>query len=97
MKTTREKVDAIKDIIRCPYAWPGGYEKVMLADDGGAICHQCVAREYRIILDSTRKGYKDGWQCAGVFLADDADDGVICDHCYRTITEEATGELTWNL
>ena len=88
MQTIREKVNAIKDIIREPFTSTGCYEKVMVATDGGCICHQCVKKEFWNILDSTRKDYRDGWQFAGVFLAEEVDGPIYCDHCNRTITEE---------
>ena len=41
-------------IIREPYAWPGGYERIAITDDGAIICHDCVKSELRHIAN----GYK---------------------------------------
>jgi hypothetical protein len=50
------------DIIREPYAWPGGYEKIAITDDGGALCHECVKSELREIATSyPRSGMARIW------------------------------------
>ena len=85
MVATREQVEVLKDVVRRPYAWPGGYEKVLIMDDGGVLCGECAKNEYKIILHSTRGEYRDGWQVSGVMLADDYDGELYCDHCYKDI------------
>ncbi len=78
----RKEINILKDIIRQPFSWPGGYEKVLIMNDGGIICHKCAKTEYYNILHSTRGQYKDGWQVAGVFLAEEhEDESDYCCHC----------------
>ena len=74
------------DIIREPYAWPGGYEKVAITDDGGALCHTCVKSELRQIATS----YKgDGWHVVACGLAEFYDEEPLyCDHCGRLLNGE---------
>ena len=84
----RKEINILKDVIRAPYAWPGGYEKVLVTTDGGAICHKCAKSEYYNILHSTRGEYNDGWQVAGVFLAEECEDTLFCDHCGQVINED---------
>jgi hypothetical protein len=74
-------VNALKDVIRQPYAWPGGYEKVLVTDDGGLLCHKCAKAEYSNILHSTRGDYRDGWQITGAFCMADFDGSTECSHC----------------
>ncbi len=62
---TRDSINAVKDIIRAPYAWPGGYAKVMVMSDGECMCAQCVKENYRSILRATRDNDqydRSGWQ-----------------------------------
>ena len=73
------------DIIREPYAWPGGYEKIAITDDGGVLCHKCVKSELRQIATS----YKgDGWHVVAVDIAENFDDPIYCDHCGTLLNGE---------
>ena len=86
----RTEINMLKDIIRQPYAFPGGYEKVLVMNDGGVICHKCAREEYYNILHSTRGQYNDGWQVAGVFLMEEVaeETEVVCDNCGTQLSEE---------
>lgn len=42
-----EMVEQVKDFIRQPYAWPGGYPKILLMSDGGTICPACARGNLR--------------------------------------------------
>ena len=81
MAHNKEKVELFKDIIRKPYAWPGGYERVAITTDGGVLCHKCLKDEYYNILHSTKYEYNDGWQVDGQMLVEEFDDSLFCDHC----------------
>ena len=59
---TRDSVNAVKDIIRAPYAGPGGYAKILLMSDGECMCAACVKENYRLILRATRSNDRSGWQ-----------------------------------
>jgi hypothetical protein len=65
---TRESVNAVKDIIRAPYAWPGGYAKVLVMTDGESMCAACVKENYRSILRSTRDNDRSGWQAYAAYI-----------------------------
>lgn len=84
----RSEVNMLKDVIRNPWAWPGGYEKALVMDDGGVVCHHCAKSEFWNILHSTRGEYRDGWQVSGVFLVDDCEGPVFCDHCSKDLLGE---------
>jgi hypothetical protein len=63
---TRTRVNAVKDIIRAPHAWPGGYNKVLVMTDGESMCAQCVKENYRLILQATREqDRRSGWGAVG--------------------------------
>ncbi len=81
----------VKNLIREPFAWPGGYEKFAITSDGEYLCHQCVKKEFKTILHSTLFSYSDGWQVAALEAECNTDSETICSHCYRVITENFTG------
>jgi hypothetical protein len=58
----RTSINAVKDMIRAPYAWPGGYSKVLVMSDGESMCAQCVKENYKLILRATRDNdSRSGW------------------------------------
>jgi hypothetical protein len=80
----------VKQAIRQPYAWPGGYPLHIVMGDGGCLCCDCAKQKFRQIARSTIQGQRDGWNVAGVMINwEDVD--LSCDHCGRTI-ESAYGE-----
>lgn len=60
--TQREAIKQLKDLIRHPFAWPGGYPKFGVFTDGGAVCHVCAKDNFRSILRATKQQLRDGWQ-----------------------------------
>ena len=84
---TRQQLDQIKDMIRHPYAWPGGYHRLAVMLDGGVLCPDCLRTEYANVLHSTKYGYRDGWAWGGEFINwEDTD--CYCDHCGNRIPSE---------
>ena len=68
-------------VARYPFAFPGGYAHILVMKDGGLLCSSCVRENYRNVADSTRRGIRDGWDAAGVILADHLEGPAYCDHC----------------
>ncbi len=77
----------LKSLVREPYAWPGGYERLAITTDGGLLCSKCLKSNFRTILHSTKYQYRDGWQVGGscyeAVSADCCPDDYQnnCDHC----------------
>jgi hypothetical protein len=69
MTTARDCVNVLKSVIREPYAWPGGYERAVIANDGCLICHGCCKENFRLMVHSTKGDYRDGWQVMGALTA----------------------------
>jgi hypothetical protein len=58
---------AVRDYIREPYAWPGGYPKVLVMGDMEVMCSECARKNYRLISQATRSGLiHDSWFAACV-------------------------------
>ena len=74
------------DIIQQPYAWPGGYERIAITDDGGVLCHKCIKSELRQIARS-HKG--DGWHVVACDIVENYDEEQLhCDHCGNLLNGE---------
>ena len=73
-------------IIREPYAWPGGYERIAITDDGGVLCHKCVKSELYQIAWS----YKgDGWHVVETDITKYYDEELLyCGHCGKLLNGE---------
>ena len=75
------------DVARYPYAWPGGYARALVMDDGGLVCARCVREEFSLIAHDTRNRWRSGWDAAGWIHTGemDAPEQEFCDHCGRTM------------
>ena len=88
----------LADIVRNPYAWPGGYERLAVTEDGALLCSKCCRKEARRIMGDIRDGYNTGWLISGlcyeavdVESARECDAELVtqCDHCGREFGELA--------
>jgi hypothetical protein len=82
--TTKELKDSLR---KGRYAWPGGYEKIYITDDGAILCDPCVRKEFAQIIRAIKYGYRDGWRVGGVDTVEEADERIVCDHCSEIINE----------
>lgn len=71
----------LKELVRHPYAWPGGYEIVFITNDGEILCHDCVRINWREVCDSTMHRIDDGWRIVGTMM-----EAVSAD-CAREVDE----------
>src|SRR5699024_10101985 len=90
--TTAERLRAAREFARAPYAWPGGYPKVLIFTDGQIGCAGCARDNYRTISQHTRDGYRDGWSVEGVDLHMEGPP-LLCACCDAPI-ESAYGDDT---
>lgn len=51
--------------MRRPYAWPGGYPRYFVTDDGEALSFKAARENARLILSSLHCGTRDGWLVVG--------------------------------
>jgi len=80
----------LKDFDYGPYAWPGGYPRFAVCDDGDALCFTCCEKEKEQILDAIRDEENNGWRVVG-FDINWEDPLLICCHCAVQI-ESAYGD-----
>lgn len=86
---TTSKLTAVKQFVRNPYAWPGGYPIFAVCQDGGCLCHACTQANFKLVARSTMSDERDGWNVAGVEVNYE-DNDLHCDHCSKPI-ESAYG------
>lgn len=72
-------IQAVKEAIRAPYAWPGGYQKSIICNDGAALCPECAKKNFRSIVDDTKNNNRTGWDVAGVDILWEG--GNTCENC----------------
>ena len=70
-----------------PYAFPGGYPKYAITDDGGTLCKKCCESEQELIRLSFPR---DGWYVVAIDINWE-DSNLYCDNCNDRI-ESAYGE-----
>ncbi len=65
------------------YAWPGGYQLLFIASDGGLLHFDCVRENLYQCIYSIRHEIDDGWRIVGCEMIEDIADGenLYCDHC----------------
>jgi hypothetical protein len=81
LKITKE----LKNAIRTGYAWPGGYALFTVMNDGGCLCMGCTRRNWQGIAHDTIKGWRTGWDAAGVDAMCNVDGDLTCDNCSKEI------------
>lgn len=82
-----ERIRQVKEYIRAPYAWPGGYTKILVMHDGEVLCSDCARADFRLIVSSTRTGARDGWQAEGVTLHQEGP-ALYCANCNKYIPSD---------
>lgn len=81
------KVQELKNTIRNPFAWPGGYTVTAIMDDGEVLCHDCLKENFREILQSTKDDSRDGWTFAGAGVMWEGPP-MYCAHCNKEMSTE---------
>jgi hypothetical protein len=84
---TNTLIEMVRQLIDHPHAWPGGYHRVLLMEDGGTLCLACTKAEYANIKDSAENDIHDGWLPAATFVNWE-DQELYCAHCGNKIPAE---------
>ena len=80
----------VKQAIRQPYAWPGGYPLYVRMADGEALSIEAARSEFKLVAYATLFAQRDGWQAAAVDINYE-DTELYCAHTNKQI-ESAYGE-----
>jgi len=72
-------LEQVKEAIRSPYAWPGGYPVYMVMADG-LMCPKCARENYRLIVEATNSHDRhSGWKAEGATVLYEGEE--CCCHC----------------
>jgi hypothetical protein len=82
-------IDQVKEAIRNPFAWPGGYPVYSVMADGHLLCAACARENFRQIAHDTIKGWNTGWDAIGAEILWEGREE--CAQCGKTL-ESAYGE-----
>lgn len=77
MTTQSTSLRFADNLVESPYAFPGGYPRYAVTNDGAALCHHCCKSERESIGTTTGN---DGWCVAGLTI-NWTDHYLTCDHC----------------
>jgi hypothetical protein len=66
------------------YAWPGGYPRYFITNDGAALSYDAARENRQIIEQSISEGCNDGWQVVACEINWE-DPSLICDHTNKPI------------
>lgn len=79
------RICLLHDMLRKPYAWPGGYPTFLLMEDGGTLCHKCTKAHHAEIYRAARDPDTDHqWQPEGREI--NWEDAMLtCSHCGERI------------
>jgi len=93
MKTApNSAIEKLKNFIRQPYAWPGGYPLFGIFGDGEACCKACAKSEFKRILADTLQGFGPSFQIVDVDVNWE-DQELYCAHCNVKIESAYGGEM----
>ena len=67
-----------------PYAWPGGYPRYFITNDGAALSFDAARENRQIIEQSISEGCNDGWQVVACEINWE-DSSLTCDHTNKPI------------
>jgi hypothetical protein len=87
----RTVLKQVKEAIRRPFAWPGGYPVYTVLSDGSMLCRTCARSEYRQIARATLADLRDGWCAVGTVIHWEGAES--CAHCDKDL-ESAYGSET---
>ena len=78
-------------VARDGYAWPGGYELVIVTDDGAVLCSDCVQANYdQVYREAISKERGCGWKPAAVgAIGSNIDEAeyMACGHCGKVLCD----------
>lgn len=77
-------VQQVKEFIRAPYAWPGGYPVALYMQDGECMCAKCAKDNFRLIARETKDADRSGWHAMATDVYWEGPD-MYCANCNAPI------------
>lgn len=62
-----------------PYAWPGGYPRFFITNEGAALSFKAALAEKALIVEAIKDNDNSGWRVVGCDINWE-DDSLYCDH-----------------
>jgi hypothetical protein len=91
-QTANETTKQIKNYIRQPYAFPGGYPQFLVMTDGSCLCHKCAKTNANLIIEQTRRPQSNtGWAAVGTDV--NWESQLNCDECGDVIESAYSDEV----
>lgn len=87
MTRASDTLRAVKDMVRAPFTFPGGYRKALLMADGETLCAVCAKENYSAIAQETIWQLRDTWQAETVFIHWEGEP-LHCVNCNEEILSE---------
>lgn len=84
MTRQNESVRIADSIVAAPFAFPGGYRRHAVTDDGATLCAGCCHSE-RDQIASSFAG--DGWRVVAEMIHWEGEP-IVCDHCGMAYASE---------
>lgn len=81
--TTKE----LKELVRHPYAFPGGYQLFALTSDGELMCVNCVKKNFKLCLRATKANDRYSW-CIDTITIVWEGPNVFCCNCNKEFETE---------
>jgi hypothetical protein len=72
----------LRELTTHPYAWPGGYARYAICDDGDALCVKCVEENHEEVHTDEPN---DGWRIVALDHTGNTDEPPTCAHCNKEI------------
>lgn len=85
--TINATASEIKNFLRQPYAWPGGYTLTAYCVDGEPLCPACVKANLRAIMEETVKPCDPSWRIMMIDVHWEGPD-EYCAHCNAVLPSE---------
>lgn len=84
-------VEQFRNDLQNPYAWPGGYPRYFVMDDGEALSFNAAIENQELIESSIKENSNDGWRIIACEINWE-DESLYCDHTGEKIQSAYGGD-----
>ena len=84
MKLSHDIITQVKQAIRHPFAWSGGYPIYTVMADGELLCPDCAKHNFKQIVRETYSRWERNWRAAGAGVKWEGEPEP-CAHCGKML------------